>query len=90
MLKKDLENYVDKLYEEGTKGDDLVEEIYDFEVIYYGEAMELLNDIDNSLTEPCKLASDFGYELEDINSELLATLSAQEYMLNYASEQGYI
>lgn len=47
---------------------------YEGEVIYYNNAMEYLTTNDASLTNSIELARDLGYELKDINSELLATL----------------
>jgi hypothetical protein len=48
------------------------------EIIYYSEAMKFLTRYDNSLNHSLGLANDLGYELPDINSELLASLLASE------------
>ena len=48
--------------------------LYDEEVIYYSNAMEYLKDNDPSLHESIEIASEYGYKIEAINSELLATL----------------
>lgn len=44
------------------------------EVIYYADAMDYLKEHDQSLTESIEIAFEMGYELESINSEILASL----------------
>lgn len=44
------------------------------EVIYYQSAMEYLKANDDSLIESLSLASDMGYSLDNLNSEILASL----------------
>jgi hypothetical protein len=44
------------------------------EVIYYFNAMKYLSENDNSLHESIALALEYGYELKDITSEVLASL----------------
>lgn len=56
----------------------LQEEIQQDEVIYYSNAMEYLSNNDNSLKESIGIALDMGYELKNVNSELLATLLKQQ------------
>ena len=48
------------------------------EVIYYSNAINYLQENDPSLQESLGIASDYGYSLEDINSELLASLLKTE------------
>ena len=48
------------------------------EVIYYATAMNYLREEDNSLTESLGLAADMGYQTENINSELLASILKSE------------
>lgn len=48
------------------------------EIIYYYESMKYLIEYDTSLQESLELANDFGYALEDLNSEVLASLHASE------------
>lgn len=48
------------------------------EIIYYHTAIEYLKENDPSLRESTELASDIGYDVKDINSELLATLLLQQ------------
>ncbi len=51
---------------------------FNIEIIYYKNAMDYLNMHDMSLTDSLELASEFGYKLEDLNSEILASLLASE------------
>lgn len=44
------------------------------DVIYYHEAMEFLHENDNSLRQSLEIAEDMGYQIANINSELLASL----------------
>jgi len=48
------------------------------EVIYYYKAIEYLKEKDASLKESIEIALDYGYRLDSINSELLATLHKSE------------
>jgi hypothetical protein len=52
------------------------------EIIYYNRAMEYLSEHDWSLTESAEIASDLGFELKNINSEMLATIHLQEGLIN--------
>lgn len=51
---------------------------FDIEIIYYSNAMEYLTRNDNSLRESIEIALDYGYELKNINSELLASILASQ------------
>lgn len=51
---------------------------FDIEIIYYSKAMEYLTRNDTSLSESIEIALDYGYELKNINSELLASLLASQ------------
>ena len=57
--------------------DTLTDAINEQEIIYYSKAIEYLKDNDASLCESIRIAHDYGYELKNINSELLATLLYQ-------------
>tara|TARA_R100001163_G_C5044026_1_gene181601 strand:- start:363 stop:797 length:435 start_codon:yes stop_codon:yes gene_type:complete len=46
------------------------------EIIYYHTAMEYLKEHDTSLSESIEIAHEYGYTLENINSETLASLHA--------------
>lgn len=54
------------------------ERVNEIEIIYYSKAMDYLHENDNSLTFSLGIASDMGYDIKNINSELLATLLAQQ------------
>ncbi len=57
--------------------DDLCEGgFWDVEIIYYSKAMEYLREHDTSLSESLEMANEFGYNLENLNSETLASLHA--------------
>ena len=47
------------------------------EVIYYHNAIDILKEEDPSLKESLELSKDMGYDLDNINSELLATILLQ-------------
>ena len=47
---------------------------FDCEVIYYSNAIKYLQENDPSLNGSLEIASDLGYELKDVNSEILASL----------------
>ena len=49
------------------------------EIIYYYKAIKYLQEFDSSLIESLELANELGYELNNINSELLASLLASKY-----------
>lgn len=55
---------------------------FDCEVVYYASAMDYLRENDPSLKESLELASDVGYELKNITSELLASLLKTENVRN--------
>jgi hypothetical protein len=55
--------------------DDLRDEGYfDEEIIYYSKAIKYLQENDASLSESIEIAVEMGYQLKNINSELLASL----------------
>ena len=69
--------------EDINDSDDLLELIednngFDIDIIYYNRAMKYLSENDFSLRESIEIAVDMGYELENINSELLASLHASQ------------
>jgi hypothetical protein len=59
---------------------DLLDEknAFDCEIIYYSEAMKFLTLHDTSLTDSIEIAIEYGVALENINSELLASLLASK------------
>ena len=56
--------------------------IQEDEIIYYNNAIEFLKEEDQSLQESIELAKEYGYSIEDLNSELLATLLSQSRMMD--------
>ena len=62
----DLETYLQDINESN--------QITDTGVIYYHNAMEYLKENDPSLNDSIEIALEMGYELKQINSELLASL----------------
>ena len=55
----------DMIYEKGG---------FNCEVIYYSNAIKYLQENDASLMESLEIAAEYGYELKDLNSEILASL----------------
>jgi hypothetical protein len=72
----------EELYSEITTIEELTERIeeriQETEVIYYSEAINILKEEDQSLTESFEIAEEFGYTLKNLNSEVLATLIIQQ------------
>mgnify|MGYP001560813883 CR=1 FL=1 len=69
--------------EDINDSDDLFEIIQDeggfeIDIIYYSRAMKYLLENDISLSESIEIAVDMGYELDNINSETLASLHASQ------------
>ncbi|CAB4150323.1 hypothetical protein UFOVP571_24 [uncultured Caudovirales phage] len=60
--------------------------LLDQEIIYYSNAVEFLKKHDQSLKESLGLAMGHGYTIENINSELLASLLASEHAQEEFSE----
>lgn len=65
---------------EGLFNDAVDELIGDYEVVYYGNAMEFLMEHDASLRRSMELARDVGYSIENVDSEVLATLLLQNML----------
>jgi intracellular sulfur oxidation DsrE/DsrF family protein len=51
---------------------------FDIEVIYYSNAIDFLAKNDPSLTESLEIAAGYGYEVKNLNSEILASLLASK------------
>lgn len=47
---------------------------FDSEIIYYSNAINYLKENDQSLQESLSIASEYGYEVSNLNSEVLASL----------------
>ena len=56
--------------------------LLDTDIIYYSNAIEYLQKHDNSLKLSLGLAIDLGYNLADINSEILASILQSENLRN--------
>ncbi len=56
------------------------------EVIYYATAMEFLTANDDSLNWSFEIASEYGFELQNLNSETLATLLLQRMLMEALEE----
>ena len=72
---EDLENINDftDLYEHLEDN-----QAFDIDIIYYSKAIKYLQDNDASLSNSINIALEYGYTLENINSELLASLHASQ------------
>ena len=55
---------------------------FDVDIIYYSAAIEYLKENDASLCESIEIATEYGCTLENINSELLASLHASKQRMN--------
>ena len=59
---------------------------FNIEIIYYYIAIEYLREYDCSISISIEIPSEYGYKLEDINSELLASLLASKNaQINYSN-----
>ena len=77
----------DITFEDIKNADDLYEELdnndaFNIDIIYYYKAMDYLLENDLSLSESIDIAVELGYSLENINSELLASLHASQKARN--------
>jgi hypothetical protein len=59
---------------------------FDQDVIYYASAMDYLRENDPSLRESIDIASQYGYDINNLNSELLASLLKTQYVINDFNE----
>jgi len=69
--------------EDINDSDDLLELIednngFDIDIIYYSKAIKYLSEHDASLMNSIEIAIDMGFDLENINSETLASLLASQ------------
>lgn len=78
------------VYEDSISFDEFSERIdqmiNETDVVYYSVAMDYLQENDNSLNESISIAVELGYSLENVNSELLATLLKQQNLREQFSE----
>lgn len=66
--------------------ENVLQGIREEDVIYYHKAMEFLLKNDPSLKDSLEIAGDLGFETNQLNSEILATLLYQEYLGEQYSE----
>ena len=66
--------------------DEAIEYCHQEEIIYYYRATEYLLENDSSLRDSLDLASEMGFTLENLNSEVLATLLYQRDLLESIEE----
>ena len=57
-------------------------ECFDVNITYYSNAMEYLSRNDASLQASMELASEMGYEVANLNSEILASILASQKLRN--------
>lgn len=55
---------------------------FNIEIVYYSRAIEYLSENDPSLNESLEIAFEYGYNLNNINSEILASLLASQNARN--------
>jgi len=67
----DIENAYDSIYEKVEYNNG-----FDIEIIYYSNAIAYLKENDPSLNESLEIASEYGFEVSSLNSEILASLLA--------------
>lgn len=77
----DLENAFDSIEEMISDNNG-----FDVEIIYYSNAIEYLQENDPSLRDSLEIASEYGYDADKLNSEILASLLASQNSRNDFSE----
>jgi len=72
------------IYQDGMSFDEFIEAIDVYiseqEIIYYSKAIEYLKENDASLKDSLALAIEYGYSLDNLSSETLATLLYQSIL----------
>ena len=66
--------------------DEAIDYCYEQDIIYYYRAIEYLQENDSSLRDSLDLAHNMGFSLENLNSEVLATLLYQRDLLESIEE----
>ena len=69
----DFENAFDSITEKLDENNG-----FDIEIIYYSRAIAYLQENDPSLNESLEIAAEYGFELKNLNSEVLASLLATQ------------
>jgi hypothetical protein len=62
---------------------------FDIDIIYYNDAINYLQQEDPSLKESIEIALEYGYNLKNINSEILASLLASRNAMQSFYELEY-
>ena len=55
---------------------------FDIDVIYYSNAIKYLQENDPSLRESLEIAEEYGYDIKNLNSEILASLLKSQNVRN--------
>ena len=71
---EDFDNFKEQIQEYFQENN-----LLDHEIIYHANAIEFLKRHDQSLQQSLEIAKEYGYTIENINSELLASLLATSY-----------
>lgn len=89
----DFQNYLQIHHRDEIESFEEFEEIlednnaFDIEVIYYSEAIKYLMENDPSLRESLEIANEFGYSVENLNSEILASIHSSREARNLFYEE---
>ncbi len=59
---------------------------FNVEIIYFSEAIKYLSKNDSSLNESLEIAKEYGYTIDNLSSEILATLHCQNEIRDEFSE----
>jgi hypothetical protein len=89
-ISEDLEHNISEHitdFEDIKDFEDLQEELenndfFDVIIIYYKSALIYLQENDASLYHSLEIANEYGYKLENLNSEVLASLHASQSLRN--------
>ena len=83
---KEIKYIIKELDEKFDSYDEAVDFCYQEDIIYYDNAIKYLSENDASLEESLELAHDFGFTLENLSSETLATIHYQNYLIGQIEE----
>lgn len=83
---EEIKYIIKELDEKFDSYDEAVEFCYQEDIIYYHNAIKYLSENDASLHESLELAHDFGFTLENLSSETLATIHYQNYLIGQIEE----
>jgi len=83
---EEIKYIIKELDEKFDSYDEAVDFCYQEDIIYYYNAIKYLSENDASLHESLELAQDFGFTLENLSSETLATIHYQNYLIGQIEE----